>query len=53
MKATSAIQFWGSAIVKVPIGGRKKKLRQSIAATEVITATRSREVAATSSTTNR
>src|SRR3954469_1578793 len=29
MKASSAIQFCGSAIVKVPTGGRKKKFRQA------------------------
>ena len=52
-KANSATQFWGSAIVNVPTGGRKKKLRQSIAATEVATATHSRDVAATTSTTSR
>ena len=43
----------GSAIVNVPTGGRKKKLKPSIAATEVATATRSRDVAATRRTTSR
>src|SRR6185436_7722960 len=42
-----------SAIEKVPTGGRKKKLRHSIAATEVATATHRRDVAATTSTTRR
>ena len=32
--ANSATQFCGSAIVKVPTGGRKKKLKHSIPATE-------------------
>ena len=52
-KAPSATQLWGSAMVNVPTGGRKKKLSASIAATEVATATRSRDVAATSRTTSR
>jgi hypothetical protein len=30
-KATSAIQFCGSAMVSVPNGGRKKKLKASVA----------------------
>ena len=51
--ANSATQFCGSAIVRVPIGGRKKKLKQSIAATEVTSAARKRAVAATTSTTMR
>ena len=33
-KANSATQFCGSAIVTVPIGGRKKKLKHSTAAAE-------------------
>src|SRR5438132_1264012 len=49
----NAIQFWGSAIVKVPTGGRKKKLKQSIAAIDAITAMRNRVVAAVTRTTNR
>ena len=48
--ANSATQFCGSAIVKVPTGGRKKKLKQSIATTEVTTATHRRDVAATTRT---
>jgi len=51
--ANSTTQFCGSAMVKVPTGGKKKKLRHSIAATDVPTATRSREVVATSRTTIR
>ena len=38
-------------MVNVPTGGRKKKLNASIATTDVVTATQSRELAATSSTT--
>ena len=51
--ANSATQFWGSAIVKVPTGGRKKKLRHSSAASDVPTASRRRDVAATRRTTIR
>src|SRR5262245_17602363 len=32
--ATSATQFWGSAMVSVPTGGKKKKLNANMAATE-------------------
>ena len=49
----SATQFCGSAIVSAPTGGRKKKLKHNIAAIDVITATSSRDVAATTSTTSR
>ena len=38
-------------MVNVPTGGRKKKLRQSMATTEVTTATQSRPVVATPRTT--
>ena len=38
-------------MVKVPTGGRKKKLKASIAAIEVATATHNRDVAATTRTT--
>src|ERR1700676_3335038 len=37
--AASATQFCGSAIVNVPTGGRKKKLKASMATTEVTMAT--------------
>ena len=40
-------------MVNVPAGGRKKKLKQSIATTEVTTATHNRDVAATRSTISR
>ena len=40
-------------MVNVPTGGRKKKLKQSIATTDVATATHSRDVAATTSTISR
>jgi hypothetical protein len=36
MKAASATQFSGSEMVNVPTGGRKKKLRQSIATMDAI-----------------
>ena len=52
-KAKSATQFCGSAIVKVPTGGRKKKFRHSMATTDVTTAIARRDVAATTSTTIR
>ena len=52
-KANSAIQFCGSAIEKVPMGGRKKKLKTSAAASDVVAATQRRAVAATSNTTIR
>ena len=40
-------------MAKGPAGGRKKKLKQSIATTDVTTATHSRDVAATTSTISR
>ena len=49
----NAIQFCGSTIVNVPTGGRKKKLMKRTDAIDVATATRSRDVAATTSTTIR
>src|SRR5262245_11168141 len=52
-KANSAVQFCGSAIVKVPTGGKKKKLKARTAAIETATATRNVEIAATTSTTSR
>ena len=36
--ATNATQFCGSAIVNVPTGGRKKKLKQSTATTDAVVA---------------
>ena len=51
--ANSATQFCGSAIVNVPTGGRKAKLKKSTAITEVATATHSRDVVATTSTISR
>ena len=48
--AKSATQLCGSAIVKVPTGGRKKKFRHSIATSDVMTAIARRDVAATMST---
>ena len=52
-KTNSATQFWGSAIVNVWNGGRRKKLNASIAATEIAMATRSRAEVAAASTTSR
>ena len=52
-KANKAIQFWGSAMVKVPTGGRKKKLRVNIAATDATIATRSRPIVAVPRTMSR
>src|ERR1700687_1643683 len=52
-KANNATQFCESAIVKVPTGGSEKKLKQSIATRDVVTATHIREDAATNSTTSR
>ena len=49
--ANSATQFCGSATTNVPTGGRKTKLKVSIAAMEIVTATHSGELAATSRTT--
>ena len=49
----SATQFAGSAMVKVPTGGRKKKLKQRVAISEIIADTRKPLVAATPSTTSR
>jgi len=51
--ANSATQLCGSAMAKWPTGGRKKKFSASIAAIDVTTATRSRDVAATTRTTSR
>ena len=52
-KANNAIQFCGSAIVNVPIGGRKKKLSVSIARSETAIAVLSRASVAAPSTTRR
>ena len=52
-KANSATQFCGSAIVNVPTGGRKEEVEAEHRATEVATATHSRDVAATTRTTIR
>jgi hypothetical protein len=49
----SATQFSGSAIVNRPIGGRKKKLKQSIATTDTAADTRKPEVVAVPRTTVR
>src|SRR5437660_12601755 len=51
--ANRMIQLYGSASVSVPIGGRKKKLKQNIAATEVSDAVQSSATAPTNSTTSR
>ena len=51
--ANSATQFCGSAIVNVPTGGRKKKLKASTATIDIATATRKVETAATTRTTSR
>ena len=40
MNASSAIQFCGSAIVKVPTGGRKKKFRQATPASDASVASK-------------
>ena len=52
-KAEKATQFWGSAIVKVPMGGRKKKLKQSMLATEAASASTSPQRVAIASTASR
>ena len=44
--ANRATQLCGSAMVSAPVGGRKKKLKQNIATTDVTTATHSRDVVA-------
>src|SRR5262250_3125372 len=49
-KASSATQFCVSAMVKVPTGGRKKKLKQSAAAMESGIAYRNPHAAATERT---
>src|ERR1700687_458230 len=46
-KAKKAIQSCGSSMLKVPTGGRKKKSNASAAVTDAITATHSRDEAAT------
>ena len=46
----SATQFWGSAIVRVPTGGRKKKFKQTVVATARTIATRSDDSVAAAST---
>src|SRR3954466_9142418 len=51
--ANNATQFCGSAIVNVPTGGRKKKLKHNIAKSDVVIATHRCDVAATSRTTMR
>ena len=52
-KLKSAIQFCGSAIVKVPMGGRKKKLKVSVAATDARDASMKPHVLAITSTSSR
>jgi hypothetical protein len=51
--AKRATQFWGSAIVSAPMGGRKNTFRHTIAVIDVVTAIHKREVAATTRTTSR
>src|SRR5438128_2161412 len=51
--ANKAIQFCGSAIVKVPTGGRKKKFNVSIATIDIRIAIRRRATVAAPSTTSR
>src|SRR5579862_212921 len=53
MKARKPTQSCGSLMLNVPMGGRKKKSRQSAAATDVTMATQSSEEAATKSTRSR
>ena len=48
-----ATQFCGSAIVKVPTGGRKKKLKVSVEAIEQRAASRNPHVLAMTSTNNK
>ncbi len=52
-KLNSATQFCGSAIVKVPTGGRKKKLSASAAATDATAASKNPQLLARMSTTSR
>jgi hypothetical protein len=49
-KVNNATQFSGSATVKVPTGGKKKKLEANVAATEAIEASRNPHVLAMRST---
>src|SRR5206468_12029229 len=50
---SSATQFCGSAIVKRPTGGRKKKLKHNTDRADVSSATASRDAAAAIKTTKR
>src|SRR5437867_2122215 len=52
-KMNRATQFCGSSIVQAPTGGKKKKLKQSIAAIDALTAIHNLAVAAVTSTTSR
>jgi hypothetical protein len=52
-KAVSAIQLSAAAIVKLPSGGRKKKLKQSIASTAVVEAGVLPQRVATNNTTSK
>ena len=52
-KLNNAIQFCGSAMVNLPIGGRKNRLKASVEATEAIRASAKPHVLAIASTTSR
>src|SRR5438876_11899539 len=45
-KLNKATQFWGSAMVKVPTGGRKKKLKTRVATIDDSAASRNPQVLA-------
>src|SRR3984893_8561374 len=49
-KLNKATQFWGSAIVNVPTGGRKKKLKRRVERIEANEASSNPEILATSKT---
>ena len=52
-KLNKATQFCGSAIVNLPTGGKKKRLKRRVARTEAKAASRNPHALAMTSTTNR
>jgi len=52
-KLNKATQFCGSAIVNLPIGGKKKKLKRRVARTEANAASRNPHALAMTSTSSR
>jgi hypothetical protein len=52
-KLNNATQFWGSAIVNLPTGGKKKKLKVRVAAIEARDASKNPQIVAMTNTSSR